>query len=600
MASTSSGAVVREMQRLFALDAGGGTAAGLSEAQLLERFLTNRDQAAFEALVVRFGPMVLGVCRGLINDPHLVDDAFQATFLVLVRKGGSIRDKDLFGNWLYGVAYRVAKRARADNAKRQRRERGGIDVAAQPTRESAAVDELDLAPIIHEELGRLPNNYRQAVVLCDLDGQTHEQAARLLKWPLGTVKGRLFRARELLRKRLSRRGVAAPVAGFAAVVGREVQASVPAQLLESTVRTALASSAGAVAAGAVSLSAAHLAQGVINAMFLSKLKLITAGVVSLAVVATSTGAFVRMQDGSTDDPVADRAPNNAQADVQKQHEKPKADTVKVSTVDGDPTIKGGREPGEDPRFVPASNRLDAAKQFFESTKAYHEIGQTTIDRVIDASRRWKDAEQAAAKSEAARTAALEHHVQRIAELAKRENARFEVGSSSLPNAAEANLALVEAKDALANKPSESEKGPKNAVAAAAPNPDGSADVEDPEDETRNQLIQKLLNKRIPMPFHDETALEDVLKYIRENTIDAENFPEGIPIYVDPIALQEAEKTITSTIRLNLSGVRLRTTLKLLLAQLDLRFAVREGLIIIEAIPPPPAPPPDPNRPKGFQ
>src|SRR5262249_29781735 len=154
--------------------------AGMSEGKLLERFLARRDEAAFEALVARFGPMVLGVCRGRLDDPHAVEDAFQGTFLVLVKKAGSIRDPELLGNWLYGVAHRVATRARADAARRRSRERQGETVDVEGPIEDPARREL--RPLVHEEVNRLPEKYRLPIVLCDLDGRTHEEAARLLGW----------------------------------------------------------------------------------------------------------------------------------------------------------------------------------------------------------------------------------------------------------------------------------------------------------------------------------------------------------------------------------------------------------------------------------
>jgi RNA polymerase sigma-70 factor (ECF subfamily) len=169
----------------------------------VRRFASERDEEAFAVLVRRHGPLVLGVCRRVLGAAPDAEDAFQATFLVLARKAGSIRDPHLLGSWLYGVASRIARKARRAANKRQAREQqlnGRVACAA-----SASADP-DLLPVLEEELRRLPEKIRAAVGLCYLEGKTNEEAARLLHWPTGTVKGRLARARCLLRQRLTRRG----------------------------------------------------------------------------------------------------------------------------------------------------------------------------------------------------------------------------------------------------------------------------------------------------------------------------------------------------------------------------------------------------------
>ena len=197
------GPVVHQLRHLFE----GRSIAGVSEWQLLRRYLEGRDEVAFEAIVARHGPMVLGVCRRVLFDARDVEDAFQATFVVLAKKGGTLGESDPVSHWLYGVAYRVALKARAAAARRRR-----LEGSATPA-EAATLDEPstgELGGVIDEELARLPAKYRSPVVLCYLEGQTHEEAARQLGWPLGTVKGRLSRARDLLKGRLERRGVAPP------------------------------------------------------------------------------------------------------------------------------------------------------------------------------------------------------------------------------------------------------------------------------------------------------------------------------------------------------------------------------------------------------
>ena len=273
------GAVLHRIERLFA----SGSVAGLSEGQLIERFATRRDEAAFEALLARYGPMVLGICRQVLRDPADVEDAFQATFLVLVRKAGTLRDRELVGNWLFGVASRVALRARAVSARRRTVEGGDAPI------EAAARPEPESRPWLHKEVRRLPEKYRVPVVLCYLEGLTHEEAARRLGWPVGTVKGRLSRARALLQQRLTRRGVALSASFLAVALARDSRAAVPSALVESTVKVGLTvAKGGTLAAVAVASNVAALMEGVLNAMFWNKLgtaaaTLLVAGVISVGV-----------------------------------------------------------------------------------------------------------------------------------------------------------------------------------------------------------------------------------------------------------------------------------------------------------------------------
>ena len=175
-----------ELVRLF----DGGSLSGLSEWELLEQYLARRDELAFQVLVSRHGPMVLGICRRILANTADVEDAFQATFLVLLRRAGSLGPGDAIAAWLHGVAVRVAHQARSAAARRGRRERLGeaVEVAApEPSEEDA-----ELRRILDQEINRLPQKYRAPIVLCYLEGQTHEEAARQLHWPLGTVKGPAF------------------------------------------------------------------------------------------------------------------------------------------------------------------------------------------------------------------------------------------------------------------------------------------------------------------------------------------------------------------------------------------------------------------------
>jgi RNA polymerase sigma factor (sigma-70 family) len=253
---------------------------GLSDAELLLRFVRQRDEAAFELLVWRHGPMVLGVCRRVLRDAHAAEDAFQATFLALARKASTISRGGAVAPWLCRVAFRVALRARAAAAKR----------AAQalpadfPDPRASGRAERDWQPILDEEINALPERYRRPVVLCHLQGYTLAEAARQLGCPRGTVAVRLVRARQRLRARLTRRGVALTAVLAAALASESV---VSAALVKATVYPALGYALDR-AAGAVPPSVLTLTEGVLHAMFLSKMKVVAA--VLLATVLAGAGA----------------------------------------------------------------------------------------------------------------------------------------------------------------------------------------------------------------------------------------------------------------------------------------------------------------------
>ena len=214
-----------------------GVIGNLSDGQLLERFVARGEEAVFEALIERHGPMVWGVCRRVLRDHHDAEDAFQATFLVFARKAASIVPREKVGNWLYGAAYRTVRKARVIRARRQRREVYVDDIPGRCT--GAAEPVSDLLSRLDEELCRLPDKYRLPIVLCDLGGRTHKEAAEELGWPIGTVSGRLSRARALLARRLARRGVAATAGAMELLLAAEpASAHVPVPLIHLTAQGA--------------------------------------------------------------------------------------------------------------------------------------------------------------------------------------------------------------------------------------------------------------------------------------------------------------------------------------------------------------------------
>jgi RNA polymerase sigma factor (sigma-70 family) len=280
--------VFRQLRTLF----GAGTTVGVDDLQLLERFVSGRDEAAFEALIARHGPMVLGVCRRFLANPADVDDAFQATFLVLVKRAGSLRNRDLLAHWLYGVANRVAMHARSEASRRP----PIVPVGVMPA-PSADLEQRELRSMLDEEIQRLPERFRLPVVLCYLEGLTHEEAAQRLGCPLGTVNSRLATARERLRDRLTRRGLASTAGLLSALVLSRgapagVLLDVPAPLVHSTVQAALQFAQGpAVAAGTVSATAFALAKGVLTSMFFTKLKTLAAVVLAAGTVVIGAGVI---------------------------------------------------------------------------------------------------------------------------------------------------------------------------------------------------------------------------------------------------------------------------------------------------------------------
>jgi RNA polymerase sigma factor (sigma-70 family) len=263
--------------------------AGLTDGQLLTCFIELRDEAAIAALVRRHSPMVWGVCRRVLASHHDAEDAFQATFLVLVRKAASVAPRELVGNWLYGVAHQTALKARATAARRQARERL---MTAMPEREAAEQDLWDdLQPLLDRELSRLPDKYRAPIVLCDLGGKTRKEAAGQLGVPEGTLAARLARGRVMLAKRLARQGLALSGGSLALLLARNAtQACASPAVMASTIKAAALYAAGsAAAAGATSANAAALTEGVLKSMLLAKLKVATAVILVTAATVAGVG-----------------------------------------------------------------------------------------------------------------------------------------------------------------------------------------------------------------------------------------------------------------------------------------------------------------------
>ena len=287
----SEEAVLSQIRALYAV----GSLAGLTDAQLVERFASGGGESAdvaFSALVERHGPMVMRVCQASLRNEHDAEDAFQAVFLVLVRKASTLWVRDSLGPWLHAVAMRTSAYAKTRSHRRRAREWR----RTQAFHETVEVTDDDLIAVIHEEVARLPDRFRQAVVLCDLEGLSHEEAAGRLGWPVGTVKSRQARGRERIRERLQRRGEAPTDAAFAmAVFPRPVEVSV----VRATASAASVFRAGqSAAAGAVSVPSVALARGILRSMTmmnlikLTVLSILAAGSIVTATIALKDGMFV--------------------------------------------------------------------------------------------------------------------------------------------------------------------------------------------------------------------------------------------------------------------------------------------------------------------
>jgi RNA polymerase sigma factor (sigma-70 family) len=255
MAGRNLSVVVQHLREL-------ATPPTLSDADLLERFRSERDESAFAVLVERHGAMVLGICRRVLRNTHDAEDACQAAFLVLARKAGAIRKRESLASWLHGVAYHVAANLKRESARRSTREACRHEL---PQADAAVeVSWREIQGLLDEELARLPEHYRSPLVLCYLEGRTRDEAAQQLGWSLATLRGRLERARQRLRARLSRRGLMLSAALLASALSESsLSAALPARFVAATVQVA-------GPAGGVSARVAALAESALRAHFAAR------------------------------------------------------------------------------------------------------------------------------------------------------------------------------------------------------------------------------------------------------------------------------------------------------------------------------------------
>jgi RNA polymerase sigma factor (sigma-70 family) len=328
--------VLRQIHHLAA----GLRAGEWSDGQALGRFVAAREEAAFCALVQRHGPLVWGVCRRILKHIQDAEDAFQATFLVLAQRAGSIRKPESVGSWLYGVAYHIALEARNRQVRRGTRERQVENMPHPPS--PADTSWAQLEPVLDEELHRLPEKYRRPLVLCYLEGKSYRETAEELGWPLGSTSKRLARARELLRRRLTRRGVTLSAGILSAALTNRAAPAAPAALVHAAVKAGLLLVAGKPFADVVSAHALSLFQKAPQGMFLTKLKIATAlvlllgglGLGTLALPAVGKQAGARAEDRSPEPTKskADRQPLAKQDKEQSARSRP--ETAEKLTVAG--------------------------------------------------------------------------------------------------------------------------------------------------------------------------------------------------------------------------------------------------------------------------
>jgi RNA polymerase sigma factor (sigma-70 family) len=402
----------------------------VSDATLLDHFVASADEAAFELLLWRHGPMVLGVCCRLLGREQDAEDAFQATFLVLVRKARSIGKRESLGSWLFRVAYRIALRARALRGKHERVHALFEDVAASPESQEALWH--DLRSVLDEEVERLPERYRRLVVLCYLQGKTNDEAARLLGCSRGTVAARLSRARLKLRERLVRRGITLSAGSLAGLLtSPAVATTLSADLVNDAVRAASALAAGKSAV--ISASTLTLVEGGLAAMNTIKLKVMAGLFMALLVVGGGVGLIAHgaAEDAPAPEEAA-QAPNAQAANAQaREAQAPAPNAPAAPNMDQEWAERLKRELIQNKPDVRklAVARVEAAHKLVDARmKAFLAGKVIPVDFLLDASRRLRDAELALAGPKKQRIAALERHWLLLKKVEEIDGEKFRAGS----------------------------------------------------------------------------------------------------------------------------------------------------------------------------
>jgi RNA polymerase sigma factor (sigma-70 family) len=353
------------------------------DAQLLQRFVTNHEEAAFARLVRRHGPLVLGVCRRVLHNLHDAEDAFQATFLILARRASSIHKQESLGSWLHGVAYRVALKARTRAVHRKQHElQDASGLVAAPL---ADVKGSELVEALDEELQHLPERLKAPLVLCYLEGRTRDEAAAQLGWSVSTLRRRLEQGRDLLRSRLVHRGLTLPAALLTAGMTASAETPAPVALVATTIRAGLEMAAGTAGAGVASAQAVRLAEGVLQSLSVSKLKAAVACLLLTSVAALGVAAFTSLANAQRQAiPTATAALRRAPAEAQKPPDSPE----KAKALDGEQVTvtgqvldaKGKPLAGANVAALVQTPRLHTGKDLLSTDLNEHLVGKGTTDK----------------------------------------------------------------------------------------------------------------------------------------------------------------------------------------------------------------------------
>ena len=400
---------------------------GLTDEQLLDRFTTDGGQPAevsFSALVARHGPMVLRACRAVLRNDHDAEDAFQASFLILARCSKSLRACEPLGPWLHRVAARVAIRIRSSTVRRECHERRAAETRVE-ARESGGPD--DIGPVIHSEIERLPVRFRGPVILCDLEGRTHEEAAAQLRCPVGTIKSRLSRARDRLRVQLVRRGIVPTAGGLGMMLAEQSASAVPSNLALATVQTANAFVArGNPDARPVPTQAVILAEGVLKMM--SRTKLAVTAIALLLTAIASAGVFALATD------------------------RPKENSNPVAKSSAAPAPGGAASAPTEGKTRSTKDlqkeRLDILRELAAMTERAYRAGNASFSQFLQAKQAVMNAELELCETEKDCLSLLEKIVALAKDNEKLVLETVRSGNASAQSALEAKLARVEAEIAL--------------------------------------------------------------------------------------------------------------------------------------------------------
>jgi RND family efflux transporter MFP subunit len=377
---------VRQLEDLFHA----GIAGDLSDGELLDRFLRRGDdvgEAAFAALVDRHGPMVFRVCNQALNDPHAAEDAVQATFLVLARQAGTIRKRPSVSSWLFGVARRAAARIRMEEARRRRYESRFAELSMALISAQQEPPDPDPYPELHAEIERLPEKYRTPIVLCYFEGLTHEQAASRLRWPVGTVKIRLARAREHLRSRLERPGRPPLLLLPAGALRPEYPAALPAHLVDAITQAGCRYATKGIAGGVASPAVLEVTKEVMKSMLMNKLKLavmVLSGLVLLGFGAVLAAQQATGEGGNGPPGVTTAATDPARAtlNLAGSTEASLVSPIRpplTGRVERVMTSLGARVKKGDPLLELFSSDLAAAKNEYEAASVQHALDRKVVE-----------------------------------------------------------------------------------------------------------------------------------------------------------------------------------------------------------------------------